>query len=62
VPRPSPDPDRDAAAFEEWRSLLFGIAYRMLGSASDAEDMVQEAFLRWLGRGERGVDSVRATW
>jgi RNA polymerase sigma-70 factor, ECF subfamily len=60
VPRPSPDPDLDAVAFEEWRSLLFGIAYRMLGSASDAEDMVQEAFLRWLGRGERDVDSVRA--
>jgi DNA-directed RNA polymerase specialized sigma24 family protein len=32
--------DADAAAFEEWRSLLFGIAYRMLGSAADAEDVV----------------------
>jgi RNA polymerase sigma-70 factor, ECF subfamily len=64
----SPDPemgrpagaDSDAAAFEEWRSLLFGIAYRMLGSASDAEDMVQETGLRWLQRSDREVESVRA--
>lgn len=34
-------------AFSQHRSLLFGIAYRMLGSVSDAEDIVQEAWLRW---------------
>lgn len=33
--------------FEEYRPLLFSIAYRMLGRVMDAEDMVQEAFLRW---------------
>jgi RNA polymerase sigma-70 factor, ECF subfamily len=55
-----PDAEADAAAFEEWRSLLFGIAYRMLGSAADAEDVVQDASVRWLGRGEREVRSVRA--
>ncbi|MEO8288158.1 MAG: RNA polymerase sigma-70 factor [Chloroflexota bacterium] len=33
--------------FTQYRRLLFSIAYRMLGSATDAEDMVQEAFLRW---------------
>jgi RNA polymerase sigma-70 factor (ECF subfamily) len=55
--RPSADDD---ASFEEWRNLLFGIAYRMLGSATDAEDMVQEAYLRWVRRPNREVESVRA--
>jgi RNA polymerase sigma-70 factor, ECF subfamily len=36
----------DVQAFEEQRPLLFGVAYRMLGSAMEAEDIVQEAFLR----------------
>ena len=33
--------------FDQYRPLLFSIAYRMLGSVADAEDLVQEAFLRW---------------
>src|SRR6202046_3822620 len=57
---PPPDLQADAAAFEEWRSLLFGIAYRMLGSAADAEDVVQDASIRWLRRHDRAVESVRA--
>ena len=36
-----------AATFEEHRPLLFGIAYRMLGSVVEAEDVVQDAFLRF---------------
>src|SRR5260370_6911970 len=36
-----------AGVFEEQRPRLFGLAYRLLGSASDAEDVVQDAFLRW---------------
>ena len=35
------------AAFESQRPRLFGLAYRMLGSVADAEDVVQDAFLRW---------------
>lgn len=35
------------AAFERARPRLFGIAYRMLGSIEDGEDLVQETFLRW---------------
>jgi RNA polymerase sigma-70 factor (ECF subfamily) len=38
--------ERDAWAFEAHRPLLFSIAYRMLGSVSEAEDVVQDAWLR----------------
>ena len=34
-------------AFESQRGRMFGIAYRMLGTAADAEDIVQDAWLRW---------------
>jgi RNA polymerase sigma-70 factor (ECF subfamily) len=33
--------------FEEFRPLLFSLAYRMLGTRADAEDIVQDAYLRW---------------
>jgi RNA polymerase sigma-70 factor (ECF subfamily) len=55
-----PDLEADATVFEEWRPLLFGIAYRMVGSAADAEDIVQDASIRWLRRSEDAVESVRA--
>jgi DNA-directed RNA polymerase specialized sigma24 family protein len=38
--------------FDRHRLLLFSMAYRMLGSVMDAEDIVQEAYLRWRGTGE----------
>jgi RNA polymerase sigma-70 factor (ECF subfamily) len=37
----------DADMFQTYRPVLFGIAYRMLGSASDAEDVLQNAYLRY---------------
>src|SRR4051794_8724849 len=36
----------DTDVFQTYRPMLFGIAYRMLGSASDAEDVLQDAYLR----------------
>jgi RNA polymerase sigma-70 factor (ECF subfamily) len=45
----SSEPGADAAAiFDPLRPRLTRIAYRMLGSVADAEDTVQEAFVRWL--------------
>jgi RNA polymerase sigma-70 factor (ECF subfamily) len=44
---PSNPRARAAEAFEDQRLLLFSIAYRMLGSVAEAEDVVQEAFLRY---------------
>ena len=35
------------AVFEQYRPRLFGIAYRMLGSVDDAQELTQEAYLRW---------------
>jgi RNA polymerase sigma-70 factor, ECF subfamily len=42
------------------RSLLFYIAYRRLSSVADAEDVVQEAYLRWQEASETEVRSPRA--
>jgi RNA polymerase sigma-70 factor (TIGR02957 family) len=45
--------------FVAHRSLLFTVAYEMLGSAADAEDVVQEAWLRWADLGAQGQADVR---
>lgn len=42
-------PDAALATFESVRPRLFGIAYRMMGTVAEAEDLVQEAWLRWQG-------------
>ena len=52
--------DDALAAFQAVRGRLFGIAYRMLGSASEAEDIVQEAWLRWQGTDRTVVQDTPA--
>lgn len=49
APPPEGSPDEGGAAFDALRSRLIRIAYRMLGSVADAEDVVQDAWLRWQG-------------
>lgn len=49
-----------AEQFDALRPLLFGIAYRMLGSVQDAEDIVQDAYLRWARAPDAEVASPKA--
>jgi RNA polymerase sigma-70 factor (TIGR02957 family) len=52
---------RDSArVFDEHRALLISVAYRILGSVTDAEDTVQEAWLRWSGVNPSDVRDPRA--
>lgn len=46
--------------FETYRPLMFSIAYRMLGSAMEAEDMVQEAFLRYRTISPESIETPKA--
>jgi RNA polymerase sigma-70 factor (TIGR02957 family) len=46
--------------FDAHRKLLFSVAYQMLGSVADAEDTVQDAWLRWSAAGRDDVDDPRA--
>jgi RNA polymerase sigma-70 factor, ECF subfamily len=52
--------DPDARQFEAYRPLMFSIAYRMLGSATEAEDIVQEAYMRYRTTSSEPIRSYKA--
>jgi RNA polymerase sigma-70 factor (ECF subfamily) len=60
MPLPDPKITIRLAAFDQYRSLLFSVAYRMLGSVVDAEDMLQETFIRWQQAPDEEIRSPRA--
>ncbi|HEV7932986.1 MAG TPA: RNA polymerase sigma-70 factor [Actinomadura sp.] len=47
-------------AFERHRNLLFAVAYRMLGTVADSEDVVQDVWLKWSAADRRGVEDPKA--
>ncbi|MFC3998955.1 RNA polymerase sigma-70 factor [Nocardiopsis sediminis] len=52
--------DGSLVEFEGQRGRMFGLAYRMLGSAEEAEDVVQDAYIRWAGADHAAIRSVPA--
>src|SRR5437016_881163 len=60
TPSMPPLPDEAAGAFEPLRPRLIRIAYRMLGSVAEAEDVVQDAYVRWHGVDRSGVIDAKA--
>ena len=52
--------DKSAAIFQQHYARLFGIAYRMLGSRADAEDVLQDTFLRWHSAALEQIQSPEA--
>ncbi|MEV3912789.1 RNA polymerase sigma-70 factor [Streptomyces canus] len=52
--------DTETDVFEEHRPVLMGVAYRMLGRVTDAEDVVQDAWLRWSAADRSEVREPRA--
>ncbi|HWD62997.1 MAG TPA: RNA polymerase sigma factor SigJ [Humibacter sp.] len=56
--------DRGLGVVDETRRQLIGLAYRLLGSLADAEDVVQEAYERWYGMSPDEQDAIRspAAW
>jgi RNA polymerase sigma-70 factor, ECF subfamily len=57
---PGPRAPTRLATFDQYRTLLSSIAYRMLGSVADAEDMLQDTFIRWQQVPDEEIRSPRA--
>ena len=53
--------DERASTFQQYKPKLYGIAYRMLSSAADADDILQDAYLRW-HQAESGRVRVPEAW
>ncbi|MFF1918086.1 RNA polymerase sigma-70 factor [Streptomyces sp. NPDC058239] len=52
--------DADQQVFQQHRNLLFSVAYRVLGSAADAEDAVQDAWIKWSAADRSQVTDPKA--
>jgi len=52
--------DESTALFSRLRPRLFGVAYRMLGSSHEAEDVVQDVWLRWHGTDQSQIENPEA--
>jgi len=51
--------DQDVVSFETHRRALTGLAYRMLGSRAEADDIVQDAYLRWQAVDSTAIEDPR---
>ncbi len=56
----SSESDRRATRFAELRPLLFTVAYEIVGSAADADDVLQESYLRWAEVDDADVTDPKA--
>ncbi|MEU4654679.1 RNA polymerase sigma-70 factor [Streptomyces sp. NPDC023723] len=52
--------DADQQVFQRYRNLLFSVAYRVMGSAADAEDVVQDAWIKWSAADRSQVTDPKA--
>lgn len=55
-----PSPGLDQQVFHQYRNLLFSVAYRVLGTAADAEDTVQDAWIKWSAADRSQVTDPKA--